>query len=263
MPSCTIPLWLVFSLQSLVVMVSFIAVILVLVLQQQDQYKSSVFEKINLQQQRSEYTIMSPITAREGRFKQLSDQFQQSPDMWYTDTMSQATSPALQRFFNFTYFLCRNDPLVYSVYQHLRHSNLTHANGDPIYGIAAMNDGLLTIQSHWDSSNLATAFIHPTYPLTYTTSIVSSLAVSQDVFSYVLRSVTSPRWGLGTIVYNSLNGATTVVTGLLYPVIVDPITQQANLSFVHAFNVSYMTETVQCSPQTANSYCTTAFPQPS
>ena len=46
MSKCTIPLWLVFTLQSLVVMVSFIAVILVLVMQQQDQYKSSVFREI-------------------------------------------------------------------------------------------------------------------------------------------------------------------------------------------------------------------------
>ena len=240
---CTIPLWLVFALQSLVVMVSFIAVILVLVMQQQSQFKTAVFEKIDLHQQRSEYVITSPLVTRESRFKQLSEEFLLKPDMWYEDTMNQF-SPALQRFYNFSYFLCRNDPLIHSVYQHLRHSSLTHSNGDPIYGVTGMNKDLITLQSHWDDSNLATVYVHPTYPLTYTISLVSPIPVSQDPFSLALRNITAPQWGLGTVLYNSITGETTVASGLAFPVIIDPVKKQSVLQFVYAFNVSYMTNTV-------------------
>ena len=95
-PRLTIPLWLVFTLQSVVVAGAFIAVILVLTLQQQDQYKASVFNEIELQQRLNENTILTPILNREKVITALADRLIADPSIHFNkgDTLH---SPNIQR----------------------------------------------------------------------------------------------------------------------------------------------------------------------
>ena len=241
MTNTTIPLWVVFGFQSSVVAASFVAVILVLVLQQKSLYHDAVLEKIDLHQQRTESSVISPLTAREDRFKQLNRQAQNTPSMWYADNMTQA-SDAVRQFNNFGYYFCMDDPLVYSVFQHVRHSSLTDSSGKRLWGIngVAKNGYIITFSPSWSQNESTTLYIHPSYPLQYGITTQSTLLVTHEEWSLSMRKQLSCGWGRGGVTYSTISKTFTVMSGLGCPLIVDSATQESILFVAYSFNVSYM-----------------------
>jgi hypothetical protein len=166
---CTIPLWLVFSLQSLIVAGAFIAVILVLVLQQRSQFKKAVFDKIDLQLHLAEVALVGPLITREKSFQQLVDRLEADPSLnLRMQAHNDLSSPNIQLFLNLTAFNIFSDPLAYTLYQHRMHPtkrmppNIS-VNGPLWFGITSFASENLAGISNYDGT--ATVAPNPLTPL--------------------------------------------------------------------------------------------------
>jgi class 3 adenylate cyclase/HAMP domain-containing protein len=237
MSKCTIPLWLVFTLQSLIVCGAFLAVILVLSLQQQDQYKASVFREIELQQAVSNNALTSPIITRERILSQLARRMDRDPSLWFNigDTMQ---SVNIQRFMNLTYFTMYEDPIAYVITQFRRAPSANDTNATSLsdlnYGFAGITSDLLLLVSNFNDTAIIAP--NPAYPLQFgfTFEVPSVIQGDQTVRSPVTI------WGGSLVFVDFVSGATKFISSLSYPLVYNSSLGIVELSLAYSIDVHYL-----------------------
>ena len=232
-----IPLWLVFGLQSLIVTLSFIAVILVLVLQQQDQYRQSVFDKVGLMQDNADKAMTAPIITRERINAQVATRLTLDTSLWYryNDSIHDAH---IQRFLNLTYFMIYKDPISYAVFQYrLDPYHLTPGRvgvTSLIYAAAGITADLIAVVSTFNNTVIFAP--NPTYPLQFGITAKAPL----EFRGGLINTFSTPKWGGSTVLDDTVNNRVRFVALLAYPLEFNTTANASSLSLAYSIDVHYL-----------------------
>ena len=234
----SIPLWLVFALQSLVVSGAFVAVILVLSLQMESQYKGSVYDKILLRQELTNNALTTPIITRERSHTQLATRLSLDPTLRLQigDTLA---TPTVQQFFNVSYFNIFRDPLAYNIYQHRLIPNITDPTGSGFsalyYQVAGMTSDLILGVS--DLNDRVTIARNPTYPLQFATTFRVPLVVRGTIGS----THDYPHWGEASIIpAGSVSSIPKFTVRLMHPIAFNATANAASFALSYTIDVMYL-----------------------